>query len=159
MKLLPRALLDELTARAAHSPRARAHHNIHASAQDPVQRFVVMARADSYFRPHRHASGSELAVLLRGAVEVVTFDARGRVSARYGVGEGSDSIAYETPAGTWHTLLPGAQGCAFVEIKQGPYDAATASEFAPWAPPEGDREVPAFLEWLRRARPGDTPPG
>ena len=158
MKLLGRALLDELAAKAAASPRARAHHLIHATAEDRVQRFVVVARRDSYFRPHRHRTKSELAVLVRGSVDVLAFDAGGRVTARYAVGEGADTIAYETPEGTWHTLVPGAEGAAFVEIKEGPYDAATAVEFAAWAPAEGDPEVPAFLEWLRAARPGDIPP-
>jgi cupin fold WbuC family metalloprotein len=158
MKLLSRALLDELTAKAAANPRARAHHNIHATPEDPVQRFVVVARGDAYFRPHRHASRSELAVLVRGRVDVLTFDVRGRVTARYAVGEGTDSIAYETPQGTWHTVVPDAGGSAFVEIKEGPYDPATAVEFAAWAPAEGDAKVAAFRQWLRAARPGDRPP-
>jgi cupin fold WbuC family metalloprotein len=159
VKLLPRALLDELVARAAASPRARAHHNIHATPEDLVQRFIVAARPESYFRPHRHAARAELALLLRGAVDVLTFDERGRVLARHAVGDGTQSMAYETPQGTWHTLVAGPDGAAFLEIKQGPYDPATASEFAGWAPAEGDPAVPGFLAWLRRAQPGDTPRG
>ena len=158
MKLLSRTLLDELTAKAASSPRARAHHNIHATAADPVQRFLVVAGADSYFRPHRHKTRSELAVIVRGRVDVLTFEERGRVTARYGVGEGTDSIGSETPQGAWHTVVPGAAGGAFLEIKEGPYDPATAAESAPWAPAEGGASVPRFLEWLRSAQPGDTPP-
>jgi cupin fold WbuC family metalloprotein len=158
MKLLPRALLDELAARAVESPRARAHYNIHASADDLVQRFLVVAARDSYFRPHRHRTKSELATPLRGQVTLLTFDADGRVIERVQVGEGADSIAYETAPDTWHTLLPGQSGSAFLEIKEGPYDAATATEFAPWAPPEGDPAVPRFLDWLRTAQPGALPP-
>jgi cupin fold WbuC family metalloprotein len=158
MKLLPRALLSELTAKALASPRARAHHNIHADAADPVQRFLVLALAESYFRPHRHASKSELALLLQGQVDVLTFDDHGRVSARYAVGAGTDCMAYETPQATWHTLVPGAAGAAFLEVKQGPYDPATASEFARWAPAEGDAGAAAYLRWLRHARPGDLSP-
>jgi cupin fold WbuC family metalloprotein len=158
MKLVPHALLSELAARAAASPRARAHHNIHADASDPVQRFVVLALAQSYFRPHRHVSKSELALLLRGRVDVVTFDDDGRVTARHAVGEGTDCMAYETPQGTWHTLLPGSAGAAFLEVKQGPYDPATASEFAPWAPAEGGPAVAAYLHWLRAAAPGERSP-
>src|ERR1700758_3258824 len=100
VKLLSRALLTELAARAAASPRARAHHNIHATPADLVQRFIVVARPDSYFRPHRHAARAELALLLRGRVEVLTFDERGRVLARYAVGDGTESMAYETAPGT-----------------------------------------------------------
>jgi cupin fold WbuC family metalloprotein len=158
VKLLPRALLDELAARAAASPRGRAHHNIHLTPEDVVQRFVVLARRDSYFRPHRHTSCCELAVLLQGRFEVLTFDEHGRITARYSVGEGTGNLAYETPPGTWHTLVPGSEGGAFLEIKQGPYDPATATEFAAWAPAEGAAQVPAFLSWLRAAQPGDAPP-
>jgi cupin fold WbuC family metalloprotein len=158
LELLPRALLDELAAKAAASPRLRAHHNIHATPADPVQRFLVVAQRDSYFRPHRHASRSELALLLRGAVDVLLFDDSGRVLARHAVGTGADNFGYETPQGVWHTLVPGAGGCAFLEVKEGPYDPATAVQFAPWAPPEGATDVPAFQLWLRNACVGDSPP-
>lgn len=159
MKILARSLLDELATRAAASPCARAHHNIHESPADPVQRFFVAALADSYFRPHRHAARSELALVVRGSFDVLTFDAHGIVRARYRVGEGTAGLAYETPAGTWHTLLPGEAGGTFLEIKEGPYDPATAIEFAPWAPAEGSAEVAGYLAWLRRAQPGEgTPP-
>jgi hypothetical protein len=67
-------------------------------------------------------------------------------------------MAYETPQDTWHTLIPGAAGGAFLEVKEGPYDPATAAEFAAWAPAEGDALVSPFLLWLRRAQPGDAPP-
>jgi cupin fold WbuC family metalloprotein len=158
MKLLPRALLDELAVKAAASPRGRAHHNIHATPADLVQRFLVVAQAGCYFRPHRHASKSELAMIVRGRFDVLTFDAQGRVTGRYRVGEDSATPAYETPAGTWHTLVPGPAGGAFLEIKQGPYDPATAAEFADWSPPEGDAAAPRFVAWLQRASPGETPP-
>jgi len=156
VKLLPHSLLDELAAKAQASPRARAHHTIHASAADPVQRFIVYAQPGSYFRPHRHRERAELALVLRGQFDVLTFDESGRVLARFHVGEGTHDFAYETAPGTWHTLLPGPQGGAFLEVKEGPYDPATAAEFAAWAPPEGDAGVPPFFAWLRAAQPGDS---
>ncbi|GAC1452532.1 MAG: WbuC family cupin fold metalloprotein [Steroidobacteraceae bacterium] len=159
MKLLPHALLDELAARAAAAARGRAHHNIHASPADLVQRFIVVARGDSYFRPHRHGSRAELALILRGKVEVVTFDDDGRVAARHAVGAGTDYMAYETPAATWHTVIAAADGAAFLEVKEGPYDPATMSEFAAWAPAEGDPAVSGYQQWLHGARAGESPPG
>ena len=158
LKLLPNALLDELAAKAAASPRGRAHHNIHATPADPVQRFLVVAQGDSYFRPHRHASRSELALLVRGRVDVLIFDGRGCVLARHSVGDDAESLAYETPQGVWHTVVPASGGCAFLEVKEGPYDPATAVQFAAWAPAEGDPAVLRFCAWLRTARPGDLPP-
>lgn len=159
MKLLSRALLDELAAKAATHPRARAHHNLHRSADELVQRYFVTANRDSYFRPHRHAARAELAVVVRGLMDLVTFDAAGRVTARYALGEGTDNLGYEAGQGMWHTVIARADGTTFLEIKQGPYDPATAAEYARWAPAEGTPEVARFLEWVRGAAPGDVAPG
>jgi cupin fold WbuC family metalloprotein len=156
MKLFSDALIDELAAKAAASPRGRAHHNVHTSADDPVQRFFIVANRHSYFRPHRHQTRSELALVLRGTFDVVTFDDAGCVLARYVVGEDGENLGYETPRGAWHTLIARADGAAFLEIKEGPYDQLTAAEFAAWSPPEGDPQVPQFLQWLRSAEPGKS---
>jgi cupin fold WbuC family metalloprotein len=154
MKLIPTAMLDELAARAAASPRLRTHHNVHESPADLVQRFFVVALRDSYFRPHRHLTKGETALVLRGRIDVLMFDASGSVVARYAMGEGAPNVGYETPAGTWHTLVLQSANAAFFETKEGPYDPATAVEHAPWAPPEGDGQARAYLDWLRAAEPG-----
>lgn len=158
MRIFSQSLLDELTARAAASPRGRAHHDIHASSSDPVQRFFVVANRRSYFRPHRHTARAELALVVRGRFTVLLFDPEGRVTARYEVGEGTPDIAYETPQAAWHTLISEADGSAFLEVKEGPYDPATAAEFAAWAPEEGHAWTAAFLEWARTAQPGALAP-
>jgi len=155
MKLFSHGLLDELAARAAASPRARAHHNVHESPTDLVQRFFVVTSRNTYFRPHRHLTKSELAMVLRGRFDVLIFDEQGTVTARYGVGANTLSMAYETPRATWHTLVADSDGSAFFEVKEGPYDPAIAAEFASWAPAEGDPAVPQYLERLRKAQPGD----
>jgi cupin fold WbuC family metalloprotein len=144
MKLISTALLDELTAKAAVSPRRRAHHNLHASPTDTLQRFIVVAQRGSYVRPHRHWTKSELVTVLRGSFEVVIFDDAGVVTAP----------AFELPQATWHTLLPLADGSAFLEVKEGPYDPATAAEFAAWAPEEGNPSIAEFQRWVNEAPVG-----
>jgi len=156
MKLFSQDILNELTAQAAASPRQRAHLNIHATPGDPVQRFFVATQKDTYFRPHRHSTKSELAVVLRGDFDVLTFDESGGVTGRYRVGSNATNIAFETPCNTWHTLLAGTDGAAFLEIKEGPYDPATTTQFASWAPAEGHDSVPRFQQWLREAQPGSA---
>lgn len=155
MKLLTQTLLDDLAVQAAAAPRGRAHHNIHATSADPVQRFFVAADARTYIRPHRHLVRGELGVALRGAFDLLTFDADGRLLARMPFGHGLPAFAYEAELLTWHTLVARVDGSVFLEIKQGPYDPATAAEFAPWAPPEGDAAVPAMQAWLRTAQSGE----
>jgi cupin fold WbuC family metalloprotein len=154
MKLFDDNLLDELAAKAAASPRRRAHFNIHGSASDLVQRFLVVAQSGTYFRPHLHRTNAELVTMLRGRLDLVTFDEAGRVLAREGLGEGTGHFAYEMPSGTWHTLVAATGPAAFLEVKQGPYDPATAADFAKWAPAEGEDAVPRFQQWLREARAG-----
>jgi cupin fold WbuC family metalloprotein len=158
MKLISQALLDGLAARADASPRGRAHHPIHAGDADPVQRFFVAANRGSYFRPHRHLARSELTLVLRGAFGVLVFDDGGGVTARYEVGGDSGQLGYEIPPATWHTLLAQVDGSTFLEVKQGPYNPATAAEYAPWAPAEEHSSVPGFLAWARTAQPGHVAP-
>lgn len=155
MKFLTAALLDDLAARAAASPRGRAHHNIHLGPSDPVQRFFVATDRRTYIRPHRHLVRGELGVALRGAFDLLTFDDEGVLLARNEFGAGKPAFAYEAELLTWHTLIARADGSVFLEIKEGPYDPATAAEFATWAPPEGDPGVPAMQQWLERARVGE----
>ena len=150
LKILPSGLLDELAAKAAASPRGRAHFNVHAGADDPVQRFFVAANRDSYFRPHRHLARSEMTLVLRGRFDLLLFDDTGSFRSRHSAGGHSGNLGFEVPRATWHTLLALEDGSAFLEVKQGPYDPATAAEFAPWAPAEGDAAVPEFQEYLRR---------
>lgn len=156
MKTFSTALLDDLTAKAVASPRKRAHFNVHGHSSDLVQRFFVVAMRDSYFRPHRHLAKSELSLFLRGRVAILMFDDSGRLTGRHDIGEGTGELGYELPRAQWHTLVVTSDAATFLEVKEGPYDPATAVEFAPWAPAEGSPEVPRFLESLRAAKAGDS---
>jgi cupin fold WbuC family metalloprotein len=158
MKLLSIPLLDELAAKAAGSPRRRAHYNLHSASSDTVQRFVVVAMRDSYVRPHRHWTKSELVTVIRGQFEIVLFDNAGHITGRQVLGAGTPNIAYELPEGTLHTLLPLTDGAAFLEVKEGPYDPATAAEFAPWAPEEGSSAIAHFQSWVSQAPIGSRVP-
>src|SRR5215831_3597714 len=152
MKLLPTTLLDELAAKAAASPRLRTNHNLHESPADPVQRYFIVAMRDSYFRPHRHPTKSETALVLHGRLDVVTFDDSGSIVARYAMGDGAQYFGYETPRATWHTLVVQSASAVFFEIKEGPYDPATIVESAPWAPADGDAKARSYLDSLRAGK-------
>jgi cupin fold WbuC family metalloprotein len=155
LKLITHSLLDELANKAAGVPRRRVHYNLHSGPDDLLQRFLVVARGDSYFHPHRHAKRGELATLIRGRVDVLTFDDQGTVLTRIAAGEGSEVLAYETPPLIWHTLVPRSEVCALLEAKLGPYDPATAAEFAPWAAAEVGSNSWSFRAWLSTAQVGD----
>lgn len=156
MKSITSELLDELEEKARTSPRLRSNLNIHTSASDPVQRYFIAAERASYFRPHRHPDKSEFALVIRGQFDVLMFDDSGRVTRRLSLGPESGNAGVEMPANTWHTWIPVSDRGVFFEVKQGPYDAGTAAEFAPWSPEEGDSLVDDFTARLRCSNPGDS---
>lgn len=156
MKLIDDRLLAEMVDRAARSPRRRTHHNVHEQADDVVQRLFIAAEPDSYFRPHRHNDKPEFALAVRGAFDVLVFDEHGAVTARFTVGPGEATVAFETPPMTFHTLIAKSPGSILFEAKRGPYNPQTAAEFAPWSPAEGSAEAPQFFNWLQNARVGDS---
>jgi len=155
MQLISQQLLDDLVRRARAAPRRRANHNLHPTLEDPVQRLFVGAMADTYFRPHRHPTQWECALVLRGAFDVCFLDDAGVVTRRVRLAAGGEVCGFEIPAQTWHGWVAVEDDSIFFEVKQGPYDPVHGLTFAPWAPPEGDPRVGAFLARLRAAQPGD----
>ena len=151
MKLISDDMLAQLIRQAAESPRQRSHHNIHDSLTDVVQKLLVAATTQSYFRPHRHTGKSEFALVLRGQFVVFSFDEQGNISERQFIGEGTGVNGLELPPNTWHCWLSLSDDAVFFETKQGPYDPATASEFAPWAPAENTPEAAQYLAMLRES--------
>jgi cupin fold WbuC family metalloprotein len=162
LKTVTAATIDELVARAAASQRRRTNHNLHETLSDPVSRFLNVGTAGTYVRPHRHAGGRwELFVVLRGRLDIVTFTADGAVEERLAMSPDERPVV-EIPGNTWHTILSAAPTTVALEVKPGPYDAATDKVFADWAPSEGDARAEAFLRWLETAGIGDnwrTPDG
>ena len=143
MKLIDSQQLDELAAKAKASPRGRAHLTLHAGNEDRVQRFFVAADSRTYLRPHRHRTRAELALVVRGSFELLAFDDEGTLRMRHMLDARGGVLAYETPTDLWHTLLAREDGSIFLEVKEGPYDPATAADFAAWAPAEGDAGIEA----------------
>ena len=155
MKLINREVINELLKRATTAPRRRSNFNLHLGPEDPVQRMLVATKLDTYFRPHRHETRWECAVVLQGAFDLFIFDEAGAITGKVRLGKSREALSFEIAARVWHTWLPVEDDGVFFEVKQGPYDPARGTTFALWAPPEGDAAVPAFLARLRSAGIGD----
>lgn len=140
---------DKLAVDAVHSARRRSHYNVHRSLADPVQKLFVAATRDSYFRPHRHPDKSEFAIVIDGRIDLILFDDEANIIMRQRMGSGTEVLAFELIPNVWHSWLVVTDRALFFEVKQGPYIAETAAEFAPWAPAEGGSEVQSYLTRLR----------
>lgn len=146
--------MNRMIAEAGRQPRRRTHRNLHESPDDPVQRYFIAARQDSYFRPHRHPARREFAIVVQGRFDLLLFDGAGRVIRRVSLGSGADAFGFELPPGVWHSWVTISDAAVFAEVKAGPYDPSTAAEFAPWSPAEGTPEAARLLERMRGAEAG-----
>lgn len=157
MKRIDNALFEVLCAEAEQAPRRRAHHLIHGSHGEPVQRMLIALQPGTYFRPHRHLDPPkwELLLVLKGAAAWLGFDDEGRVSARLEAGAHKTSKGLESPEGAWHALVCLAANTVIFECKPGPFAPVAPDDFAPWAPAEGAAEAADYVRWMLRARPGE----
>ncbi|WP_158608489.1 WbuC family cupin fold metalloprotein [Stagnimonas aquatica] len=152
------AELAALRAAAEASPRRRAHLELHAGgADDALQRFLVGMLPGSYVRAHRHVQAHklELTACLAGAFELLLFDDRGALLERQGLAvDGNGLCLVQIPPNTWHSLIVREGFAVLLEVKLGPYEAASDKDFAPWAPVEGSAEADHCLRWLHGAVAG-----
>jgi len=149
--LIDQALLDEVCAEAAASPRRRRNRNFHPRDDHPGHRLLNALQADTYIPPHRHLDPNkdETYVVLRGRLGLVEFDDSGQVLRRLTVGSGGDVLGVDVAHGTWHTAVALENNTVFLEAKAGPYLPLTEAERAPWAPAENSPDAAAYLATLR----------
>ena len=154
LSLIPidEALLDDASASARKSPRRRLITRFHEH-EDPLQRMLNAVEPDSYVRPHRHTSAykPEAFVALRGSLLVIRFDDDG--APLEGVIANADGPVrgVEVPYKAWHCFIALRPGTVVFEVTTGPYDPKTGNDYAPWAPPEDDRDAGlAFIAQMRR---------
>jgi cupin fold WbuC family metalloprotein len=124
---------------------------MHRSAEEHVQRLLNFMQPGSYARPHLHpkAENIEHVVTIKGVAGFVVFDDQGNVTGAHRLEAGNPaSCLIDIEQGVWHTLVPLSDDMVALEIKRGPYDAATDKRFAPWAPEEDSPEAANYLRRL-----------
>ena len=155
--VLNQDLLTALVAEADALPRRRKNLNLHAAADEPVQKLFNAMQADSYVRPHRHPEKekTELFIAVRGSFAALIFNDQGIVTDRFEFSAGGEIFGAEIRPDTWHTVIALQDGAVFFEVKQGPYAPLSDKDFAVWAPMENSAGVHEFMQWLQQARVGD----
>ena len=140
--------LADLSRRAAAAPRRRLNANLHDSPAEPCQRIFNALCPDSYVQAHRHLdpAKAETVLVLRGRFGLVCFDDDGNpVETRIL----PPLQAATVPPGVWHAWFALDPDSVFFEAKAGPYLPLAPEERAPFAPPEGSPDAPAFLARLK----------
>jgi cupin fold WbuC family metalloprotein len=133
------------------SPRKRIMLQVHRTGTERVQRMVNFMQRGSYVRPHLHPEPESIenAAIIMGTAGFIVFDERGSVVSAHRLEAGDPAASMiDIEQGLWHTLVPLGDDTVILEIKRGPYDAATDKRFAPWAPEEATMDAEAYLRRL-----------
>ena len=140
----------DVVARATHSPRKRARLCAHLSPGDTLHEMVICLARGTYIRPHRHAGKSESFHIIEGELDVVLFDDTGAVTEVIHMGpyHSGKAFYYRLMEPAFHTVLVNTPHVLFHETTNGPFDPAD-TEFAAWAPCEGNAGADAYIETLR----------
>jgi cupin fold WbuC family metalloprotein len=138
-----RVVIAEMARQAAKSQRKRVHLLLHAGHGDQVQRLMIFMQLGTYVRPHEHRQQWEMLILIQGRGALLRFSAEGEIVERLEMS--AEAPVVQIPADTWHGFVVLEPDTVVMELKPGPY---RPSEFADWAPPEGDPDAPAFLRSL-----------
>ena len=146
--------LDTMISDASDSVRKRQHRNIHRSFDEKCQRLMNAIGLESYIAPHRHFLDpkSECLIAVKGLFAAVIFSDNGIVEKIefFGTEKFKNlTVGLELPTEAWHTVVALTQGSVLFEVKEGPFDAKKAKEFAPWAPSEGSTDAQDYLDQLR----------
>jgi cupin fold WbuC family metalloprotein len=138
--------------RAALSSRKRARLCAHADPVDPLHEMLICLARDTYVRPHRHVGKTESFHVIEGELDVLLFHPHGTVREiiRMGSYASGKVFFYRLMAPCYHTVLVRTPQALFHETTNGPFEP-TDTEFAAWAPPEGDPGVAAYVDSIRLA--------
>ena len=150
-------LFNKLISQANESPRKRSHYNLHKELNEPVQRLCIALLKGTYVRPHHHPQNNkwELMLALKGQVCLIIFDKNAAVLEKLTLLPGESLSGVELEPNTWHTVFPLTDDAIILEVKEGPYTPTQESDFAAWAPKEGDEQAMLLLNWLETAEIGD----
>jgi cupin fold WbuC family metalloprotein len=146
---LDRALLDAVVAEAQLSPRRRMNRNFHPHDDHPAHRLLNAIEPDSYVRPHRHLDPlkDETILCVKGRLGCILFDDSGAVQETCVLAPDGERFGVDIAHGQFHSLVALEPGSVMFEAKAGPYRALTETEFAPWAPADGE-PARRWLDWM-----------
>lgn len=133
---------------ARESPRKRKIFRLHEH-YEPVQRMVNALIPGTYIMPHKHETPDkvELFSILVGRCAVLRFADNGSIKEVIVLDEKGTNRIVDIAPRTYHSLIP-LEPCAVLEIIQGPYDALTHKQMAPWAPAEGTPHADDYRMYL-----------
>lgn len=123
MTKINQVVLDKLTDQAKASPRLRMNLDLRNGPEDKSQRMLNAIEPGSPMPIHRHKYSSETVVCLRGRLVEEFYDDLERMCTdAVELTPGGPVVAFNIPAGQWHTVRALESGTVLLECKDGPYE-------------------------------------
>lgn len=120
---ITQTVLDNLTEQAKASPRLRMNMDLRNSAEDQSQRMLNAIEPGAVVPIHRHQKSSETVVCLRGRLVEEFYDELERIcTERIELSPNGPIVAFNIPAGQWHTVQALESGTVILEVKDGKYE-------------------------------------
>ena len=119
--VIDKELLDKVSEQARVSPRLRMNYNFHQSLDEKCHRFLNAVEPGTQVEIHRHPAKDETFVLLRGRVEVRTYNDNGSIIESVELCPSEGKYGVNIPKGVWHNLVAIEPNSIFFECKEGPY--------------------------------------
>ena len=121
MKIIDKSLLDKVSAQAKESPRLRMNYNFHQSLDEKCHRFLNSVEPGTVVPVHRHPTKDESFVLLRGKVNVSTYNDNGSVLESVVLCQENGRYGVDIPKNVWHNLESLQSVSVIFECKEGPF--------------------------------------
>jgi len=139
-------LIAKLIGEAKKSTRKRTHYRFH-EYEDKVQRMVNVLLKGTYITPHKHHKPDKIEhfICIKGKLAFVNHNENGSVEKVIILSPKGPTYSVEVRPNTYHMFVCLKQPAVMVEIVEGPYDAKTHKNFAPWAPKENNPESKEYL--------------
>lgn len=140
-------LIERALVASRASPRGRIILPLHQSHEELFHRMLNAMQPGSYVQPHRHVTPpkAESIVVVRGAIQFVSFTNEGVIERRVTLRCGAGPCGVDVRPGVFHTFFALEADSVVFEAKPGPYEPTPDKEFAPWAPAEGAINAPEYL--------------
>ena len=119
---IDKILLDELSAKAAASPRLRMNYDLRTSPSDNSQRMLNAIEPGTMLPVHRHRKSTEVVAILRGSATQYFYDDSGVVTETVTIKAGSGCTAMSVEAGRWHRIESLEPGTVILACQDGAYE-------------------------------------
>ena len=120
--------LDELSKKAACSPRLRMNYDLRNTSQDLSQRMLNAVEPGSAPPIHRHLDTSATVLIVRGRIDSVFYDDTGKEIKRFKLDAQKGPYGVQIPQGQWHSLESQESGSVIFEAKDGLWHSIEGDE-------------------------------